>query len=214
MKLLILGLVALTVVGVFLWLFRKKDLLSYFSSGRWWLTWLSIAVITLTHPPVNSLSLVLRQLLHEYLLKSEADPAVKATVIIGLDLVGTKPRGKVFITGQVRAPGAMELMPGEPVTLSQAILRAGSLGDFADKRHVRLVRKKEGVQARRSPAKVEPEKFSLLRNPFRKKAPAPNDATETIIVDLVEILENGHLDRDPELKVGDLIFVPERLINF
>lgn len=47
MKLLILGLVALTVVGVFLWLFRKKDLLSYFSSGRWWLTWLSIAVITL-----------------------------------------------------------------------------------------------------------------------------------------------------------------------
>ncbi len=47
MKLLILGLVASVVVGVFVWLFRKKDLLSYFGSGRWWLTWLSIAVITL-----------------------------------------------------------------------------------------------------------------------------------------------------------------------
>ncbi len=47
MKLLILGLVALTVIGVFVWLFRKKNLLAYFSAGRWWLTWLSIAVITL-----------------------------------------------------------------------------------------------------------------------------------------------------------------------
>ncbi len=163
---------------------------------------------------VKALDKTCKQLAYEIKPLFEKEYFVKATVIIGLDLVGTKPRGKVFITGQVRAPGAMELMPGEPVTLSQAILRAGSLGDFADKRHVRLVRKKEGVQARRSPAKVEPEKFSLLRNPFRKKAPAPNDATETIIVDLVEILENGHLDRDPELKVGDLIFVPERLINF
>ncbi len=32
---------------LFVWLFRKKNLLSYFSGGRWWLTWLSIAVITL-----------------------------------------------------------------------------------------------------------------------------------------------------------------------
>ncbi len=35
------------VIGVFLWLSRKSNLLSYFSGGRWWLTWLSIAVITL-----------------------------------------------------------------------------------------------------------------------------------------------------------------------
>jgi amino acid transporter len=47
MKILVLGLVGLSVIGVFLWLFRKKDLLAYFSAGRWWLTWLSIAVITL-----------------------------------------------------------------------------------------------------------------------------------------------------------------------
>lgn len=47
MKLLLLGLVALIVIGVFAWMFRKKDALAYFSSGRWWLTWLSIAVITI-----------------------------------------------------------------------------------------------------------------------------------------------------------------------
>ena len=35
------------VAGLFLWLFRRKNLLSYFSGGKWWLTWLSIAVITL-----------------------------------------------------------------------------------------------------------------------------------------------------------------------
>ncbi|MCK5573095.1 MAG: APC family permease [Bacteroidetes bacterium] len=47
MKPFILGAVVLAVVGLFAWLIRKKDLLAYFSGGRWWLTWLSIAVITL-----------------------------------------------------------------------------------------------------------------------------------------------------------------------
>lgn len=47
MKLTFLTLIVVVVVGVFFWLFRKKDLLSYFSGGRWWLTWLSIGVITL-----------------------------------------------------------------------------------------------------------------------------------------------------------------------
>jgi amino acid transporter len=40
-------LIAVSVTGVFFYLFRKKELLSYFSGGKWWLTWLSIAVITL-----------------------------------------------------------------------------------------------------------------------------------------------------------------------
>ena len=75
----------------------------------------------------------------------EKEYFVKATVIVGLDLIGTKSRGKVYLTGQMRAPGVMELMPGEPVTISQAILRAGGLADFANKREIRLVRKKEGV---------------------------------------------------------------------
>ena len=37
----------LLLLGGFAYLIRKKNLLSYFSGGRWWLTWLSIAIITL-----------------------------------------------------------------------------------------------------------------------------------------------------------------------
>ena len=87
-----------------------------------------------------------KQLAYEMKPLFEKEYFVKATVIIGLDLVGTKSRGKVYLTGQVHAPGVLELMPGEPVTVSQAILRAQGLADFADKRKVRLVRKKEGYQ--------------------------------------------------------------------
>ncbi len=47
MKLFVLGAVVIAVVATFVYLFRKKNLLSYFSGGKWWLTWLSIAVITL-----------------------------------------------------------------------------------------------------------------------------------------------------------------------
>jgi len=47
MKLAFLTAVVVGVTALFVWLFRKKNLLSYFDGGRWWLTWLSIAVITL-----------------------------------------------------------------------------------------------------------------------------------------------------------------------
>ncbi len=47
MKLALLILLNVIIVAVFIRLFRKKGLLSYFDGGRWWLTWLSIAVITL-----------------------------------------------------------------------------------------------------------------------------------------------------------------------
>lgn len=157
-----------------------------------------------------------KQLAYEIKPLFEKEYFKTATVIIGLDLVSTKPLGKVFITGQVRGGGVMELMPGEPVTVSQAILRAGGVADFADKRKIRLVRKREGVPmatAERLQAE-QPKKESILKSIFRMKKETPNDSTVTYLVDLVDILEKGHLERDPELKVGDLIYVPERLINY
>ncbi len=39
--------VNLIVLAVFGYLLTRKDLLAYFSKGKWWLTWLSIAIITL-----------------------------------------------------------------------------------------------------------------------------------------------------------------------
>jgi len=47
MKLTLLVLLNAGLVGLFFYLFRKPGLLSSFSGGRWWLTWLSIGVITL-----------------------------------------------------------------------------------------------------------------------------------------------------------------------
>jgi protein involved in polysaccharide export with SLBB domain len=166
---------------------------------------------------VKALNKTCKQLAYELKPLFEKDYFVKATVIIGLDLVGTKARGKVYLTGQVRTPGVMELMPGEDVTVSQAILRAGGLGDFANKREVRVVRKKPGARMP-TPAMVKAAQSKkpgwFARNVLGKKEDTTNDSTDTIIVDLVEILEKGHLERDPVLQVGDLVVVPERLINF
>jgi protein involved in polysaccharide export with SLBB domain len=125
-----------------------------------------------------------KQLAHDLKPLLEKDYFYKATVIIGVDAIGTKPRGKIYLTGEVKVQGPLELMPDEALTVSKAILRCGGLADFANKRKVKLVRKKAG------------------------------GGTETILVNLVEIIDKGRLDKDPVLQPGDMIVVPERLISF
>jgi protein involved in polysaccharide export with SLBB domain len=110
----------------------------------------------------------------------------QATVIIGLDSIGTKSRGKIYLTGQVRNQGGMDIQPDEVLTVSKAILKAGGIADFGDKKKVKLIRRKPGD---------------------------PN-ATTTTILNLSEILEKGHIEKDVVVEPGDLIVVPERLINF
>ncbi|MEO6739229.1 MAG: polysaccharide biosynthesis/export family protein [Chthoniobacteraceae bacterium] len=168
---------------------------------------------------VQAVDKTCKQLAYEIKPLFEKDYFVKATVIIGVDLIGTKSRGKVYLTGQVRSPGVLELMPGDPMTVSQAILRANGVGDFADKRNIRLVRRKDGIPVATAEMlkSTQPKKDNVWKNigkVFSRKKEAPNNSTETFIVDLVDILEKGHLERDPILKVGDLIYVPERLINY
>ncbi len=46
-KFMITLLINLALVGTFGYLLTRKNLLAYFSQGKWWLTWLSIAIITL-----------------------------------------------------------------------------------------------------------------------------------------------------------------------
>jgi polysaccharide export outer membrane protein len=65
----------------------------------------------------------------------------KATVIIGLDVETLKSPGRVYVTGQVRNQGPLDIPPAETFTVSRAIIRAGGFADFANKRRVRLVRK-------------------------------------------------------------------------
>lgn len=81
-----------------------------------------------------------KELAHEVKAALEKDLYYQATVILAIDQLNRK-RGSVYLVGQVKAAGALEIPSDEVFTLSKAILRAGGFGDFADKKRVRLTRK-------------------------------------------------------------------------
>jgi|SRR6476469_5632782 len=64
-----------------------------------------------------------------------------ATVIIAVDRVSEKSRGKVYVYGNVKGQGPQEIPADETYTVSKAIIRAGGFSDFANKRKVRVTRK-------------------------------------------------------------------------
>jgi polysaccharide biosynthesis/export protein len=64
-----------------------------------------------------------------------------ATVIIAVDHVSEKSRGRIYVYGSVKGQGPQEIPPDESYTVSKAIIRAGGFGDFANKRKVKLTRK-------------------------------------------------------------------------
>ena len=64
-----------------------------------------------------------------------------ATVILAVERVSEKSRGKVYVYGSVKQQGPQEIPADESYTVSKAVIRAGGFGDFANKRKVRLTRK-------------------------------------------------------------------------
>ena len=78
-----------------------------------------------------------------YAVKSalEKEYYYNATVIIAVDRISEKSRGRVYVVGSVRGPGPQEIPADETYTVSKAIIRAGGFGDFADKKKVKLTRK-------------------------------------------------------------------------
>jgi len=64
-----------------------------------------------------------------------------ATVIIAVDHISEKSRGKVYVYGSVKSQGPQEIPTDESYTVSKAVIRAGGFGDFANKRKVRVTRK-------------------------------------------------------------------------
>jgi protein involved in polysaccharide export with SLBB domain len=91
---------------------------------------------------------------------------------------------KVTIVGQVRAQGIQEIPPDEKFTLSEAILKAGGFASFANAKKVKIIRRKS------------------------------DGTTETLYANVLEVLEDGNIDKDVVLKPDDLIIVPEKWINF
>lgn len=115
----------------------------------------------------------------------EKDYYYRATVVLALD-VANKVLGRVYVWGQVRTQGPVELAVNETMTAGKAILRAGGFGDFANKKKVRVVR---GGQTEA-------------------------EAKQTFELNMVEILEGGKTEKDITLQPDDFILVPSRLINF
>ena len=57
-----------------------------------------------------------------------------ATVIIAVDHISEKSRGRIYVYGSVKGQGPQEIPADESYTVSKAIIRAGGFGDFANKR--------------------------------------------------------------------------------
>lgn len=127
-----------------------------------------------------------KELALELKSKLEQTTYYKATVILGIDLLNKTSSGrKVYVAGQVRQAGPQEIPAGETWTVSKAILKAGGFTDFADKKHVRVVR-----------------------------GGADGKTGQSFYVNVSEVWEKGQVNRDLPVEPEDLIYVPARGINF
>ena len=106
----------------------------------------------------------------------------RATVVISLD-AANKLMGRVYVWGQVRNQGAIDILVNENLTAGKAILRAGGFADFANKKKVKLVRS------------------------------SPDGTKQTFELNMSAILEQGKTELDALLQPDDFIIVPSRLIN-
>jgi protein involved in polysaccharide export with SLBB domain len=78
-----------------------------------------------------------------YTIKSllEKEYYYHATVILAVDRVSEKSKGRIYVYGSVKNQGPQEVPPDESYTVSKAVIKAGGFGDFANKRKVKLTRK-------------------------------------------------------------------------
>lgn len=87
-------------------------------------------------------------------------------------------RGQIFLLGQVARQGAMTIPPGEVLTVSKAILRAGGFTQNADATRVTLIRRG-----------------------------GPGEDESKTEINVARILETGKLDEDLIIEPDDFIFV-------
>ena len=126
-----------------------------------------------------------KQLGEEIKAALEKDYYKQATVVLSLN-IANRLWGRVYIWGQVRNQGPLDVQVNENLTAGKAILRAGGFADFANKKKVRVVR-----------ANVDPK-----------------GEKQSFDLDMTQILEEGKIEKDIVLQPNDLIIVPSRLINF
>jgi len=131
----------------------------------------------------------------------EVDYYKQATVIVGLDVIADRDKGKdakhemAWIVGQVHQVGPQELSKTQPMTVSQIIMRAGGFGDFADQKRVKVI-----------------HRSALAPEPSADAVPEAN-AQDMEIVDVKAVFD-GQSSVDPVVQPNDYIIVPKRLVNF
>jgi len=115
----------------------------------------------------------------------------QATVIVALERALRTERRQsavdtnyITIYGQVARQGRYELAPDEDLTISQAILRAGGLAQFANAKKVTLIRK------------------------------YPGKGSVNILVNVDDIMRKGRMDKDIPVRGDDVIIVTEKFVNF
>ena len=124
------------------------------------------------------------QLAGEIKTQLEKEFYYRASVVLALD-TANRVLGRVYVWGQVRNQGPIELELKENLTAGKAILRAGGFGDFANKKKVKVIR------------------------------PGANGGPKQVFeLNLVEILEDGQTEKDMLLQSDDSVIVGSRLINF
>jgi protein involved in polysaccharide export with SLBB domain len=126
-----------------------------------------------------------RQLAANIKVALEKEYYKKATVVLSLNLAN-HIAGRVYIWGQVRVQGPLDMQVNENLTAGNAILRAGGFGDFASKTKVKVIRAAAG----------------------------PNGEKKTFDLNMEDILEKGKTEKDILLEPNDFIIVPTRLVNF
>lgn len=115
----------------------------------------------------------------------EKDYYYHATVVLGLDQM-SRVLGRVYVWGEVRNQGAVEIPANENLTASKAILRAGGFNDWAKKSKVKIIR----------------------------AGKAEGGTKQEIYVDMEAVLQEGHTEKDVPLQPDDFIIVPRSKINF
>lgn len=116
----------------------------------------------------------------------EAKYYYTATVKLAIEQIAPQkvgPAGTVFVSGDVKTVGPQAIPYGQKLTVSGAIVKAGSVTQFGDLRKVKLVRKNK------------------------------NGTSQTFIIDVKAVIQEGQTEKDMELQDGDSIFVPQRLFT-
>jgi protein involved in polysaccharide export with SLBB domain len=92
---------------------------------------------------VNVSGKTTREAEHDLKRRLEADYYYQATVKLSIDRVSPTivKSGTILLSGEVRTVGALEMVAGVPLKLSEAILSAGGFGPWADDRKVQVTRR-------------------------------------------------------------------------